>query len=488
MLRLSWVQPEDLVGHELRQATLDGRDTSGVARRWREAGGHAPPPLAGASAPPQNPELRELARCLLDELISTPSPLRDLEPTSLPEIRELTPSRPKPLSPHHPAGGGPGGPGAAPPKTPATKALQASWLGRAAGCLLGKPVEKIPLAGIREIARATGNWPLHTWFTERGLSPGVAARHPWNRRSRTTSLAENIDGMPEDDDLNYPLLGLLLLRRHGAAFTTADVARLWLDELPAGRTFTAERIAYRNLLDGIEPPETAVRHNPFREWIGAQIRADVYGWTNPGDPARAAELAHRDATLTHTANGVYGAMFIAATLAHAAAPPPTPPTPTTPTATPTHTHTIHTALQTGLSVIPPRSRYARAIRFGIETARAEPTGTPAGFASVVDTLHARYAPAHHWVHVLPNAALLAAALTHADGDFTGSICRAVSGGWDTDSNGATAGSIAGLLAGSPEAIDARWTAPLKNRLATSVADFDGIGFDDLARLTQEART
>ena len=85
------------------------------------------------------------------------------------------------------------------------------------------------------------------------------------------------------------------------------------------------------------------------------------------------------------------------------------------------------------------------------------------------------------MHVLPNAALLAAALTHADGDFTGSVCRAVSGGWDTDSNGATAGSLAGLLAGRADALPERWTAPLKNRLATSVAGFDGIGFDTLAR-------
>ncbi|WP_086802894.1 ADP-ribosylglycohydrolase family protein [Streptomyces caniscabiei] len=79
--------------------------------------------------------------------------------------------------------------------------------------------------------------------------------------------------------------------------------------------------------------------------------------------------------------------------------------------------------------------------------------------------------------------LLTAALTHADGDYTASICRAVSGGWDTDSNGATAGSIAGLLAGSPDALPDRWTAPLKNRLATSIADFNGIGFDTLAHLT-----
>ncbi|EFE70084.1 hypothetical protein SSFG_05327 [Streptomyces viridosporus ATCC 14672] len=59
----------------------------------------------------------------------------------------------------------------------------------------------------------------------------------------------------------------------------------------------------------------------------------------------------------------------------------------------------------------------------------------------------------------------------------------MSGGWDTDSNGATAGGVAGLLAGSPAALPDRWTAPLKNRLATSVGDFHGTGFDTLARLT-----
>ncbi|MER7202888.1 hypothetical protein CG723_06510 [Streptomyces sp. CB01635] len=471
MLRLTWVQPEDLLGHELRQAAQEGRNASGVERRWREAGGHPPPERAGASPPPQDPKLRPLAQQLLDELASTQSPLRALEPTSLPEIRQLTPHPARPTLEDKERGSL----GAAPPETSEAKGLHASWLGRAVGCLLGKPVEKLPLRGIRAIAKSTSNWPLSTWFTHRNLPQDVAERYPWNRRSRPTSLAENIDGMPEDDDLNYPLLGLLLLQRHGADFTTADVAQLWLDELPAGRTFTAERVAYRNLLDGIEPPDTAVHHNPFREWIGAQIRADIFGWTNPGDPAGAAELAHRDATLTHTANGVYGEMFVAAAIAHASAPSGTAPT-------------VQATLDAALSVIPPDSRYAQAVRFGIETARAEPTGTPAGFASVVDTLHARYAHDHHWVHVLPNAALLAAALTHADGDFTGSICRAVSGGWDTDSNGATAGSIAGLLAGSPDAIDDRWTAPLKNRLSTSVADFDGIGFDELARLTLEART
>ncbi|WP_052865889.1 ADP-ribosylglycohydrolase family protein [Streptomyces niger] len=448
-LRVTWVQPEDLIGHELRQAAEDGRDATVIRRRWLTAGGPPAPDRSGASPAPASPRLRALATALLDDLATLPCPTAADEPTDLAAIRAAAPGPPP----------GPVAAGLLP-------RLEAAWLGRAAGCLLGKPVEKLPLAGIREIARSTANWPLHTWFTEAGLDPTTAARYPWNRRSRTTSLAENIDGMPEDDDLNHPLLGLLLLRRHGPGFTTADLARLWLEELPAGRTFTAERIAYRNLLDGIEPPDTARFRNPFREWIGALIRADVHGWTHPGDPAGAAAAAWRDAVLTHTANGVYGAMFAAGALAAAAG----------------GTADVHRCLTAGLAVVPPRSRLARAVRFGIAAAREAPDATPGGFESVVDRLHAAYGW-HHWVHVLPNAALLAAALTHADGDFTGSVCRAVSGGWDTDSNGATAGSLTGLLAGAPDALPARWTAPLANRLTTSVGGLDGIGFDALARET-----
>ncbi|WP_327171060.1 ADP-ribosylglycohydrolase family protein [Streptomyces sp. NBC_01336] len=459
-VRATWVQPEDLVGHELRQAAEDGRDVRDIERRWYEAGGSPAPDRAGASTPPAPPGLRAVAAHLLDELALVDSPLADDEPTALDAIRDACPQWPHPRTE----------PGTVDREQPHPRTepgavdrerLHAAWLGRAAGCLLGKPVEKLPLEGIRALARATGNWPLSNWFTARGLPPALAATYPWNRRSAPTSLAENIDGMPEDDDLNYPLLTVLLLQRYGRSFSTADLARLWLEELPAGRTFTAERVAYRNLLDGLEPPDTARHRNPFREWIGAQIRADVHGWTHPGDPGAAAEQAHRDAVLTHTGNGVYGAMFTAAALAEAAG----------------GEADVHGCLAAGLRVVPPGSRFAQAVRDGIATAREEDR-----FDRVVDRLHMAYGR-YHWVHVLPNAALLAAALTHADGDFTGSICRAVSGGWDTDSNGATAGSLAGLLAGRPDALPDRWTTPLKNRLATSVPGFDSVGFDTLADLT-----
>ncbi|MFE0762001.1 ADP-ribosylglycohydrolase family protein [Streptomyces smyrnaeus] len=452
-LRLTWVQPEDLVGHELRQAAEDGRDASAVERRWLAAGGGPAPEHAGASAGGADPGLRSLAEELLDELARLESPSATDEPTGLEAIRAACPDWPTGRHAVRPGLEG---------------RLHAAWSGRAAGCVLGKPVEKVSLAGIRALARATGNWPLTGWFTAHGLDPATAAAHPWNRRSAANSLAENIDGAPEDDDLNYPLLGILLLERYGHGFGTADVARLWLDELPAGRTFTAERVAYRNLLAGIEPPDTGTYRNPFREWIGAQIRADIFGWTHPGDPGAAAEAAWRDAVLTHTTNGVYGAMFVAAALARAAGGGPD--------------VDVDACLAAGLSVVPPASRYAAAVRTGAAAAHAARDGGVAGFEPVVDELHEAYG-GHHWVHVLPNAALVAAALTHARGDFDGAVRRVVSGGWDTDSNGATAGSLTGLLAGSPAALPARWTDPLHNRLATSVGALDGIGFDALASRT-----
>ncbi|TDD17129.1 ADP-ribosylglycohydrolase family protein [Nonomuraea diastatica] len=479
MIRLTWVQPEDLLGHELRQAAEDGRaggsgESGGVgtggrgggsgesggeagsgdrvreiAARWHAAGGHDAPPRAGASDAGAA-RLRGLAEELLDELAAIPSPLD--EPSDLAGIIAACPGwpgpRPAPLAP-------------GPRRVVVDPArVLGAWLGRAAGCVLGKPVEKIPREGIRRIAEATGNWPIRGWFTAKGLPDDVARRWPWNRRSAVNSLAENIDGIPEDDDLNYPLLALTVLERHGRDFATDDVARLWLDELPAGRTFTAERVAYRNLLDGVEPPRTATHRNPFREWIGALIRADVYGWVNPGDPATAAEYAWRDARLTHTANGIYGAMFVAAMCAASLV-----------------ATSAEEVVRAGLSVVPEGSRLHGAVRLAVADAAREDD-----FERVVDRLHERHG-ALHWVHTVNNAALVAATLIHGRGDFTATIAGAVAGGWDTDSAGATAGSLAGALNGG---VPGRWR--MRDRLASSLTGFDGVGLEELAARTQEMMT
>lgn len=461
-MRLTWVQPEDLVAHAFVAARLDGVDVDDLAERWRTAGGSLLAPVSGAGDVPADGARRALASQLLTELDSRQRPpqLLAAEPDLLAEI-ERAAARDQ-------GDAAPAGIDRDIADSDIADRVLGAWLGRAAGCLLGKPVEKLPRAGIEELARSTGNWPIAGYFTAVGLDPAVAGRFPWNRRSAPTSLAENIDGMPEDDDLNFALIALTLVERFGDELTTDDVAQAWLELVPGGRVFTAERIVYRNLLAGIAPAEAATVGNPFQDWIGAQIRADVYGWVSPGRPRRAARLAWTDAMLSHRRNGVYGAMFVAAASAQAVA-----------------GRDLDDCIDAGLAVVPPASRYAAAVRRGRELG----ADASLSVAAALDVLADEYGGLH-WVHVLNNAALVAFALTRSAGDFTQAITLAVTGGWDTDSNGATVGALCGALCGAA-ALPPAWTEPLRNRLASTVADpltgrsFDGIGFDELARRTVE---
>ncbi|MEV6267453.1 ADP-ribosylglycohydrolase family protein [Kribbella sp. NPDC051936] len=429
-MRLTWVQPEDLLPHQLVQARSEGVDVTDVQARWLAAGGTTDAPVSGASDEPATPALRALARELLDVLDARTGDWRE------PVIPEL--------------------PSLGAPVDLETRTLNA-WLGRMAGNLLGKPVEKIPREGIREILASSGQWPLSQYITAAGVPDEVQQRWPWNRRSKVNSLREVIDGMPEDDDINFAILALVMMERFGPGehgLTTEDVAQSWLGDLPAGRVFTAERVAYRNLLEGIEPARAAVVGNPFREWIGAQIRTDAYGWAHPGDRTAAARLALVDARLSHTGAGVDGALWVAAMSAAALV----------------LDDPVEAAVA-GLDVVGGQGAIARAVRFGLSLADAE-------LDDALDALHHEYGDLH-WVHAVNNTALTAYALTAAD--FTTAIGRAVMGGWDTDSAGATVGAVFGATRGVP----AEWSAPLDNRVATSLPGMDQIAIDELARRTVE---
>ena len=429
-MRLTWVQPEDLLPHQLHQSHTEGVETADLESRWLAAGGTTTAPVSGASPTPATPVLRALARELLDELDARAP---QWTPPAIPQLPVLD--------------------GAVESVFP-EKVLN-GWVGRAVGCLLGKPVEKIPREGIREILESSGQWPLAGYVSAIGVPEEVQARWPWNRRSKPTSLREVIDGMPEDDDLNFAILALQMVERFGDGLTTEDVAQAWLDELPAGRVFTAERVAYRNLLEGVEPERAAVVRNPFREWIGAQIRTDVYGWVHPGDRSAAARLALVDARLSHTGAGVDGALWVAAMSAAAMV-----------------LDDPREVAEAALEVVSEDGEIAKAVRFGLDLAD-DPLD------DALDRLHAEYGHLH-WVHSVNNSALTAYALTAPD--FGTGICRAVMGGWDTDSAGATTGAVLGAVFGVP----AEWSGPLKDRLATSLPGMDQIAISELARRTVEA--
>lgn len=424
-IRITWLDLVERLGHELRQLREEGVDTAALEKAWKAVPDlQKPAEAAGflAQAAGQSVTVRQVAQ-------------REAF------VAQLTGNASQTFAADRLLG-----------------QLEAAWLGRAAGCLLGKPVEKVPREGIRALLQSIGAYPLADYFTAEGVPPAVAERYPWNRASRPTSLRENIAGMPEDDDLNYPMLNLSVVERFGPQCTTENIAQVWLESMPVLTVFTAERVAYLNLLNYLLPPQTALHHNPYREWIGAQIRADLWGYIYPGDPVAAARAAFMDARLSHVENGIWGEMMVAAMVAQAFV-----------------SRDLYQIIQTGLAVIPADSRLALAVE---QVLKLDLVHQP--WEVTLDALYVQLG-SYHWVHTINNAALVVAALIYGQGDYQRSITAAVMGGWDTDCNGATVGSIVGLI---NEKVPSKWTTPLQNRLRTSLKGFDQIGFDRLAQRTQ----
>ena len=313
--------------------------------------------------------------------------------------------------------------------------------------MLGKPVESIGISqgwrGVSQrlsrlgIKRLEGYFPA-AFFTEEELQ----------NTSIRKATAGNIDRVLRDDDIDYTLLNLRLVEKRGIDFSSMDVGREWLENLPYAGVYTAERVAYRNLVNCLTPPDTALHMNPYREWIGAQIRADFWGYICPGVPSRAAELAHRDATLSHVKNGVYGEMMVAAMIAWAFV-----------------EDDVEKVIDAGLSVIPERCRLREAVEI-VVNAWKRGTDWDEAVGLIENRLHQ-----YHPVHTIPNAAIVAASLLWGEGDYTKSITLAVSCGLDTDCNGATVGSIIGVMKGYDGLGDhakRTWLEPLNDRLESYI--------------------
>ncbi|MGW1881698.1 ADP-ribosylglycohydrolase family protein [Streptomyces sp. NPDC001970] len=334
------------------------------------------------------------------------------------------------------------------------------WLGRIAGNMLGKPVERGDYwtrDRIDRYLRLTDALPLTDYLPE--PPPGTPEAEFELRPEWRQCVRGRIHGSCRDDDVDYAILGLHLLETHGFGFTTEQVGEVWLLRLPYLQTFTAERAAYRNLTAGLKPPLTATYDNPYQEWIGALIRADIFGWASPGDPHRAASLARRDAVLSHTGNGVYGAMWAAAMVAAAFT-----------------AADAREAIDAALDRIPASSRLARTVR---RTTALYDSGLP--WSDALTTLEEETGRLG-WIHTVPNAAVITAGLLYGAGDFTATIALTVRGGLDTDSNGATAGSVAGVLRGA-SGIPPQWTRPLEDRVRSAVFGFDGARIGELADRT-----
>jgi len=334
--------------------------------------------------------------------------------------------------------------------------IYGAWLGRCAGCSLGKPVEGWRQERIERYLKLADVYPLADYFPVIEPFPeGLALRDNYRETAKGY-----IHYMARDDDVDYTILGLHYLEHFGLGFTTDDVADTWISHLPFHMVYTAEREAYRNLVNDIRPPDSARYRNPYREWIGAQIRADAFGYVCPGWPEKAAEFAFRDAAVSHVKNGIYGEMWVAAMLSTALV-----------------SDDLEVVLMAGLGEIPAQSRLAEAVREAIAARRRYATWQEAW-----EALMARYGH-YHGVHTINNAMIVLLGLLYGEMDLGCTISIAVMGGLDTDCNGATAGSIIGAMVGARK-LPARWIEPLSDRVTSYVIGYFDNRISDFARRTQ----
>ena len=335
-----------------------------------------------------------------------------------------------------------------------------AWLGRCSGCLLGIPIEGLYVQDFRPYLQEIGQYPL-TRYLDSSIPDELKAKYTFVTER---GYIDKIDHMVENDDTNYTVISLAVLEKYGWDFKPEHVAAFWLENLPAYHTFTAERVAYRNFLLMKAPPESASYCNPFREWIGAQIRGDFWGYVCPGDPARAAELAWRDACISHVKNGIYGEMWVAAMCSAAAV-----------------LDTPRQVLEAGLAQVPENCRLTNVVREVMDWYDA---GVDVQEALML--IHQRWDDTnpHHWCHTLSNAQIVTLGLMWGENDYEKSISWAVTAGIDTDCNGATVGSIIGMLHGA-DRLPAKWIDPLNDQLDTGISGFHHVYLSDMAHLTVE---
>ena len=267
-----------------------------------------------------------------------------------------------------------------------------------------------------------------------------------------------------DDDISGTFTFLRALPDYGNRrdLTPAQIGQTWLNYLIEERTVlwwgglgnSTEHTAYLRLKSGVPAPESgSIRMNgkTVAEQIGAQIFIDGWAMVAPGDPALAADLARRAASVSHDGEAIYGAQVVAAIEAQAFV-----------------ESDINRLLDTAVTFIPRDSVIYRMIH-DIRDWHAEEK----------DWRKAREWIAAHYgydkysgnCHMVPNHALIILALLYGEDDFQKSLMIANTAGWDTDCNSGNVGCIMGIkngLAGIDAGPD--WRGPVQDRLFISTAD------------------
>lgn len=268
-----------------------------------------------------------------------------------------------------------------------------------------------------------------------------------------------------DDDISGTFTFLRALADYGASpdLTAAQIGQTWLNYIIENRAIlwwgglgnSTEHTAFLRLKDGVPAPRSgsmALNSKVVAEQIGAQIFIDGWGLVAPGDPALAAGLASRAASVSHDGEAVYGAQVIAALVAQAFV-----------------ESDLDRLLDVALTYIPSDSVIARLIA----DLRSWHAADPSDWRAAREKLVAQYGYDQYGgnCHIVPNHGLVILGLLYSGGNFSLGQTIVNTCGWDTDCNAANLGCILGVrnglaaFDGGPD-----WRGPVADQLFLPTAD------------------
>ncbi len=263
-----------------------------------------------------------------------------------------------------------------------------------------------------------------------------------------------------NDDITFELALLKAFEEKGYAISSDDIADQWVGLIPFA--YTAEGVALNHLRNGIYPPTSGHLVNPYREMIGAAMRAAICGALAPGNPELAADLAWRDGCISHHNNGILAEIFNAVIVSMS------------------YVETdMRTVLEKAYDAIPKDSEFYAVLNFARETCqRCE------NYREALKACEERFKH-YNWVHCYYNLCAEVIAIHFAGNDFSKCMTILMMAGQDNDCTGGPIGHAYGVMLGE-EGIGSRFIDPLEDRLDTYVRTMETQKITDLSRKTVNA--
>lgn len=287
---------------------------------------------------------------------------------------------------------------------------------------------------------------------------GFKSSQIWDTFGEITEYVKPPETM--NDDITFELAFLKAFEKKGYDITSDDIADMWVALIPFA--YTAEEVALRHMRSGVYPPDSGYVINPYREMIGAAMRAAICGAVAPGNPKLAAELAWKDGCVSHHNNGILAEIFNAVLISMA------------------YVETdMPTAMLKAFNCVPKDSEFYTVLDFALKACEKS-----SDYREAWELCEEKY-KMYNWVHTYPNLAAQVVAIYFAKNDFDKAMTILMMAGQDNDCTGGPIGHAYGAMFGT-KCLPEKFVGPLEDRLDSYVRTMESQKISDLSSRTVDA--